>query len=531
VLTIGAVVLGIVSLRRPRAGVIGLVVLGTIGALAAVTRPSNGLLAAVPSIVGAAAGLWAFVWLRGRAGLPQVIERGREPEERPAAPAGLDRRSFLFGSAVAAGLAVATGFVGEYLVRRADATASRSAVRLPEIADIGKPTPAGADLHVPGELPFITPNDDFYRVDTALFVPAVQTEGWTLSVGGMVDRPLTFGPPPDEEVLTIQYVDQQGQARQINLTWSVSSFAPGSSDGAAGPAALDAPHGFDVEGVQVARLRTVLFAPEFIAAETSGEPVVAGPEGISVSPQWSTVFEARKVTAAGQVFGHLRIRGFVPPASVTNGVSGFVREFIRLLGELPPDGLAVDIRGNLGGAILASELGLQALTARPVEPEPAQFAATALNLRICRANESMAAWLPSMEQALETGAAYSAAVPFTPQELLAEVPQSYFGPVILITDARCYSAGRPVRTTGPSSASMATPTDGNPRSEPACVLVRRQDPDTISSAPRRRTSGRPRGGGPEPAAAPPGGDHERLRLRERSPVAFESSRSWNVTSA
>jgi hypothetical protein len=253
-------------------------------------------------------------------------------------------------------------------------------------------------------------------------------------------RSLAFGPPPDEEVLTIQYVDQQGQARQINLTWNVSSFAPGSSDGAAGPAALDTPHGFDVEGVQAARLRTVLFAPEFIAAERSGEPVVAGPEGISVSPEWSTVFEARKVTAAGQVFGHLRIRGFVPPANVANGVSGFVREFIRLLGELPPDGLAVDIRGNLGGAILASELCLQALTARPVEPEPAQFAATALNLRICRANESMAAWLPSMEQALETGAAYSAAVPFTPQELLAEVPQSYFGPVILITDARCYSA-------------------------------------------------------------------------------------------
>jgi len=165
---------------------------------------------------------------------------------------------------------------------------------------------------------------------------------------------------------------------------------------------------------------------------------VAGPEGVSVSPEWSTVFEARSVTAAGQVFGHLRIRTFVPPASVTDGVAGFVREFIRLLGELPQGGLVVDIRGNLGGAILASELCLQALTARPVEP--AQFAATTLNLRICRANEGMAAWLPSMEQALETGAAYSAGVPFTPQELLAEVPQSYFGPVILVTDARCYSA-------------------------------------------------------------------------------------------
>ncbi len=233
VLAIGAVVLGIVSLRRPRAGVIGLVVLGTIGALAAVTRPSNGLLAAVPSIVGAAAGLWAFVWLRGRAGLPQVIERGREPEEPPAAPGGLDRRRFLFGSAAAAGLAVATGFVGEYLVRRADATASRSAVRLPEIADIGKPTPAGADLQVSGELPFITPNDDFYRVDTALFVPAVQTDGWTLTVGGMVDRPITLTfdellarPLIDRDVTLACVSNEVGGHYVGNARWTGTLLAP-----------------------------------------------------------------------------------------------------------------------------------------------------------------------------------------------------------------------------------------------------------------------------------------------------------------
>jgi hypothetical protein len=167
--------------------------------------------------------------------------------------------------------------------------------------------------------------------------------------------------------------------------------------------------------VQVARLRTLLFAPEFIAAEESGEPVAAGPDDIRVSPEWLTVFEARRVTAAGRVFGHLRIRTFKPPEHVADGFVGFVREFIRLLGELPQDGLVVDIRGNPGGAIWASELCLQALTAHPLEPEPAQFAATTLNLRICRANQDMAAWLPSMDQALETGATYSAGVPFTPR--------------------------------------------------------------------------------------------------------------------
>jgi DMSO/TMAO reductase YedYZ molybdopterin-dependent catalytic subunit len=233
VLAIAAVVLGIVSLRRPRAGVIGLVVLGTIGALAAVTRPSNGLLAAVPSIAGAASGLWAFVWLRGRAGLPPVIERGREPQEPPPAPTGLDRRRFLFGSAVAAGLAVATGFVGEYLVRRADATASRSAVRLPEIADTGKPTPTAADLQVPGELPFITPNDAFYRVDTALFIPAVQTDGWTLNVGGMVDRPLTLtfddllARPLVERDVTLACVSNEVGGRYVgNARWTGTLLAP-----------------------------------------------------------------------------------------------------------------------------------------------------------------------------------------------------------------------------------------------------------------------------------------------------------------
>jgi hypothetical protein len=254
-------------------------------------------------------------------------------------------------------------------------------------------------------------------------------------------RALGFGPPPDEERLTIDYVDHQGKDRKIDLNWSVTSFAPGSSDSAVEKAvAAEAPFGFDVEAVRVARLRTLVFAPEFIAAEESGEPVAPGPDGVDVTPEFSTVFEARPVTAGGRVVGHLRIRTFALSDKTLAGIVRCVREFIRLLGELPQDGLVVDIRGNPGGAIWASELCLQALTAHPLEPEPGQFAATTLNLRICRANQDMAAWLPSMDQALETGATYSAGVPFTPKAWLAEVPQSYFGPVVLVTDARCYSA-------------------------------------------------------------------------------------------
>jgi DMSO/TMAO reductase YedYZ molybdopterin-dependent catalytic subunit len=188
-LAVAAVVLGIISVHRPRAGVIGLVVLGVLGAAAAVSRPANGLAAAIPSILGAAAGLIAFAALRTRAGLSSVV-MPTVPE--PPTPTGFDRRRFLFGSAVTAGLALTTGFVGDYLVRRSDATVSRAAIRLPGVADAGRPTPHGADLQVAGAQPFITPNAEFYRVDTALFVPAVKTDGWTLSIHGMVDRPMTI---------------------------------------------------------------------------------------------------------------------------------------------------------------------------------------------------------------------------------------------------------------------------------------------------------------------------------------------------
>ena len=47
--------------------------------------------------------------------------------------------------------------------------------------------PAGFDA-VDGISPFFTPNDRFYRVDTALLVPAVTAEDWQLRIHGMVDR-------------------------------------------------------------------------------------------------------------------------------------------------------------------------------------------------------------------------------------------------------------------------------------------------------------------------------------------------------
>ncbi|MCY1138279.1 S41 family peptidase [Actinoplanes sp. Pm04-4] len=240
-------------------------------------------------------------------------------------------------------------------------------------------------------------------------------------------RSLAFAAPPDEEWITLGYRDAGDQPRETRMTWSATPIETATGSTA------DTPLGVDVEGAQLARLRAELFAPAALA----GRPAADSPEVVPVEPELTTVFEARRVAVGGRTIGHLRIRTFMPTAS---GIVGFVREFARLLTALPPDGLVLDVRGNGGGAVVAAELCLQALTARPVEPEPAQFAVTALNLRLCRTNDSLRPWLKSMDQSLECGAPYTAGIPFTEREWLEAVPQSYSGPIVLLTDARCYSA-------------------------------------------------------------------------------------------
>jgi hypothetical protein len=76
-----------------------------------------------------------------------------------------------------------------------------------------------------------------------------------------------------------------------------------------------------------------------------------------------------------------------------------------------------------------------------------QFICTPLNLAICRQHATnptdridLGPWFPSMDQAVETGAVYSSALPITPVEGANAVGQKYCGPVVLVTDARCYSA-------------------------------------------------------------------------------------------
>jgi DMSO/TMAO reductase YedYZ molybdopterin-dependent catalytic subunit len=185
VLALLAGAVGRLSVRRPGLASGLIAALGLVGVLAARADGTSLSFArdAAPSVIGAAVGI---VVLRVARRQPEGPLDASVPVDAPL----LDRRRFLGFLGVVAAMAAGAGAVGRYLQRSGGAAASRAAVVLPRPRRPLSPVPAGADLDVDGLSPFVTPNGDFYRIDTALLVPQVRTEGWTLRVHGMVDREL-----------------------------------------------------------------------------------------------------------------------------------------------------------------------------------------------------------------------------------------------------------------------------------------------------------------------------------------------------
>jgi hypothetical protein len=167
-------------------------------------------------------------------------------------------------------------------------------------------------------------------------------------------------------------------------------------------------------------------------------PATADTDVPSVFP---SVLRARNVMTSHGPLGHLRIFSFN-----VSDPDAFVAEVVRVIGLLPPTMMIIDVRGNGGGHIHASEGLLQLFTPRHITPEPTQFIVSQLNRRICvrhRTNPlgiDLSPWLASIEQAVRTGAVYSSGYPITPTAFANSIGQRYRGRLACITDARCYSA-------------------------------------------------------------------------------------------
>jgi hypothetical protein len=257
-------------------------------------------------------------------------------------------------------------------------------------------------------------------------------------------RPLVRSLPPDEEWVTVGYriAGPEGpRDLEIRVDWLVfSPKSPAPTIDPNKPTKHAAALGTDVQTEELNRARKVLFAPAAVEAErkTVRGGGAQSPGKDALETTLPGVMKARAVRTRFGAFAHVRLFSFTVPDA-----DEFVAEFVRLVRQLPQEGLVVDVRGNGGGLIYAGERLLQVMTPRRIEPERAQFINSPLNREICALNREgelqLGPWERSIAQAVETGAQYSLGFPITDPESANNVGQQYQGPIVLVTDALCYS--------------------------------------------------------------------------------------------
>lgn len=230
-LAIGAL-LGLLARDRPGPAAAGFVAFGVVGFVVGLTDPLAGsALALLAAVVAASAGVGVLLGFR-------TLLR-RSPSPAGAGTTG-SRRLFLTASAAAVAVAVGEVVLGRFFASRTQtAVAGREQVVLPSasqpapattttteaavepvgttgttspaadpvetttaavavepspesgVEGIADPTPAQI-APVEGVSDLVTPNEEFYVIDTALSVPRVDLETWTLSFTGLADTPFSI---------------------------------------------------------------------------------------------------------------------------------------------------------------------------------------------------------------------------------------------------------------------------------------------------------------------------------------------------
>jgi hypothetical protein len=317
-------------------------------------------------------------------------------------------------------------------------------------------------------------------------------------IRGLTIRPLGGSLPPDAKWVDVQYETGDGTVQEKRFEWDLFVIPqeeddPEATDGSLGKGAA---MGIDIDEDLVRRASKTLFVPDMLKMEeerlaenfpyprrppafsSSGGlnwpnldwPNLGWPDLSDPDLDWATsdqiptcgggrlergsaqgavdsfmpkAFSAKAVVTTSGSFGYIRIRTFN-----VNNAWKFVLEFVRLAAALPQSGLIIDVRDNGGGLILAGELLLQTLTPSQIEPERLQFINTPATRDLIERHSGdsrphddfdLTPWLKSARLAISTGGTFTRGFPLTTPDAANLLGQQYRGPVVLITNARCYS--------------------------------------------------------------------------------------------
>ncbi|WP_246295594.1 molybdopterin-dependent oxidoreductase [Arthrobacter wenxiniae] len=206
VMAVLAAVAGLLERARRGRGLVLIAVFGVAGIVAVASRPDASSLAFVAPVAAGGLAMALLAWVRGRLLRPAPPrafqgERGAGPRRPDAAPPpgpaapgrSTTRRGFLGYMGAGAVVAAAAGGAAVVLRRASVAVAGlRAKVTLPRALKPAPAVPAAAVLDVAGLTPLVTDPNNFYRIDTALVVPAVNSDTWKLAVTGLVEREVTL---------------------------------------------------------------------------------------------------------------------------------------------------------------------------------------------------------------------------------------------------------------------------------------------------------------------------------------------------
>ena len=212
VLTLLCAVIGLIGgMGRSTLGLGLFALVGVVGVLAVTSRPNFVVADVAPTIVGTLVGLGVLDWLWRKL----AAARDAGPGATAATHTGAAAPVAVMGSGAASRRAVLAWGGGLTVLGALGIAAGRTLSRAGEVVEAARAklgtlrvrqpvqVPAGATQGVAGQSAYLTPNEEFYRIDTAITVPQVDPETWRLRVTGMVDRDieLTFQDLLDAELV------------------------------------------------------------------------------------------------------------------------------------------------------------------------------------------------------------------------------------------------------------------------------------------------------------------------------------------
>jgi len=252
-----AAVLGDATLRiSRRIGVTGFAVFGLLGGFATARNPmSPALQSWLWSLVAAGLGMATLLFLLNRLKAPIHSPAPQSPAPHSTAPEQLSeplaspldppasRRAFLgwtagAGAVAVGGFALSRGVapMSSAELARENLDFSNIITETPNSSNVTTTTTVAPDpttstnptstangatapvistepiTDIEGISTYITPNDSFYRIDTALRPPRVDPSGWSLEINGMVDNPFSLSwdellaMPMEEHEITLSCV-------------------------------------------------------------------------------------------------------------------------------------------------------------------------------------------------------------------------------------------------------------------------------------------------------------------------------------